>query len=78
MNTFCSLLQHYLRILNYKAISGKVFREADLNVMPICTEGFGLTALEATSTGLPVIVSIFIIFNILQTKFMVSIDTVAT
>ena len=37
----------------------KVFREADLNVMPICTEGFGLTALEATSTGLPVIVSIF-------------------
>ena len=62
MNTFCSLLQHYLRILNYKAISGKVFREADLNVMTICTEGFGLTALEATSTGLPVIVSIFIIF----------------
>ena len=56
----------------------EVFREADLNVMPICTEGFGLTALEATSTGLPVIVSIFIIFNILQTKFMVSIDTVAT
>ena len=56
----------------------KVFREADLNVMPICTEGFSLTALEATSTGLPVIVSIFIIFNILQTKFMVSIDTVAT
>ena len=56
----------------------KMFREADLNVMPICTEGFGLTALEATSTGLPVIVSIFIIFNILQTKFMVSIDTVAT
>ena len=56
----------------------KVFRETDLNVMPICTEGFGLTALEATSTGLPVIVSIFIIFNILQTKFMVLIDTVAT
>ena len=56
----------------------KVFREAALNVMPICSEGFGLTALEATSTGLPVIVSIFIIFNILQTKFMVSIDTVAT
>ena len=56
----------------------KVFPEADLNVMPICIEGFGLTALEATSTGLPMIVSIFIIFNILQTKFMVSIDTVAT
>ena len=44
-----------------------MFRETDLNVMPIYTEGFGLTALEATSAGLPMIVSIFIILNTLQT-----------
>ena len=33
------------------------FREADLVIMPSRTEGFGLTALEALSAGLPVLVS---------------------
>ena len=41
-----------------------MFREADLIVMPTCTEGFGLTALEATSAGIPVNVSSFNISNI--------------
>ena len=41
-----------------------MFREADLIVMPTCTEGFGLTALEATSAGVPVNVSSFNISNI--------------
>ena len=35
----------------------KVFCQADLVVMPSRTEGFGLTGLEALSTGLPVLVS---------------------
>ena len=34
-----------------------MFREADLIVMPTCTEGFGLVALEAISAGFPVLVS---------------------
>lgn len=41
-----------------------MFREADLIVMPTCTEGFGLAALEATSAGIPVNVSGFNISNI--------------
>ena len=35
----------------------KVLCEADLAVMPSRTEGFGLTALEALSAGLPILVS---------------------
>ena len=35
----------------------KLFCEADLMIMPPRTEGFGLTALEALSAGLPVLVS---------------------
>ena len=35
----------------------KLFCEVDLAVMPSRTEGFGLTALEALSAGLPVLVS---------------------
>ena len=35
----------------------KQFSEADLAIMPSRTEGFGLTALEAISAGLPVLVS---------------------
>ena len=34
-----------------------VFQETDLAIMPSRTEGFGLTALEALSAGLPVLVS---------------------
>ena len=41
-----------------------MFREADLIVMPTCTEGFGLAALEATSASIPVNVSSFNISNI--------------
>ena len=35
----------------------KMFRQADLIVMPSRTEGFGLVALEAISAGVPVLVS---------------------
>ena len=35
----------------------EVLREADLAIMPSRTEGFGLTALEALSAGLPILVS---------------------
>lgn len=35
----------------------KMFREADLVVMPSRSEGFGLVALEAISAGVPVLVS---------------------
>ena len=35
----------------------KLFCEADLAIMPSRTEGFGLTALEALSAGLPILVS---------------------
>ncbi|KAL9961138.1 hypothetical protein ACROYT_G030030 [Oculina patagonica] len=35
----------------------KMFREADVIVMPSRTEGFGLVALEAISAGVPVLVS---------------------
>ena len=34
-----------------------MFCEADLIVIPTCTEGFGLVALEAISAGFPVLVS---------------------
>jgi len=36
---------------------GDLFLEADLAIMPSRTEGFGLTALEALSAGLPILVS---------------------
>ncbi|XP_068687970.1 uncharacterized protein [Montipora foliosa] len=36
---------------------GKLFCEVDLCIMPSRTEGFGLTALEALSAGLPILVS---------------------
>ena len=35
----------------------RLFREVDLVIMPSGTEGFGLTALEALSAGVPVLVS---------------------
>ena len=35
----------------------KLFYEVDLVIMPSRTEGFGLTALEAMSAGLPILVS---------------------
>ena len=35
----------------------KLFCEVDLCIMPSRTEGFGLTALEALSAGLPILVS---------------------
>ena len=35
---------------------GRLFCEADLAIMPSRTEGFGLTALEALSAGLPILV----------------------
>ena len=35
----------------------EVLREADLAIMPFRTEGFGLTALEALSADLPIVVS---------------------
>ncbi|XP_078382491.1 uncharacterized protein LOC144665187 isoform X1 [Oculina patagonica] len=41
---------------DYKEIK-KMFREADVIVMPSRTEGFGLVALEAISAGVPVLVS---------------------
>ena len=36
---------------------GNLFLEADLAIIPSRTEGFGLTALEALSAGLPILVS---------------------
>ena len=49
------------RFNNRNRDSGKklleLFREADLTIMPSRTEGFGLTALQALSAGLPVLVS---------------------
>ena len=35
----------------------KMFREADLMMMPFHTEDFGLVAMEAISAGIPVIVN---------------------
>ena len=35
----------------------ELFSEVDLAIMPSRTEGFGITALEALSAGLPVLVS---------------------
>ena len=35
----------------------ELFCEVDLAIMPSRTEGFGLTALEALSAGLPILVS---------------------
>ncbi|CAH3041529.1 unnamed protein product [Pocillopora meandrina] len=35
----------------------KMFREADLMMMPFCTEDFGLVAMEAISADIPVIVN---------------------
>ena len=40
-----------------REILAKLFCEVDLAIMPSRTEGFGLTALEAFSAGLPVLVS---------------------
>lgn len=44
-------------ILRNKQDLRKLFCQADLALMPSRTEGFGLTALEALSAGLPVLVS---------------------
>lgn len=40
-----------------REILGKLFSRNDLVIMPSRTEGFGLTALEALSAGLPILVS---------------------
>ena len=40
-----------------KELLKELFCEADLAIMPSRTEGFGLTALEALSAGLPILVS---------------------
>lgn len=40
-----------------RVMLAKMFLEADLAIMPSRTEGFGLTALEALSAGLPILVS---------------------
>ena len=48
--TVCSFKERRDQLAN-------LFREVDLAIMPSRTEGFGLTALEALSAGLPVLVS---------------------
>ena len=40
-----------------REVLAKLFCEVDLSIMPSRTEGFGLTALEALSAGLPILVS---------------------
>lgn len=47
VNKFCENREHL----------GKVFSRNDLVIMPSRTDGFGLTALEALSAGLPILVS---------------------
>ena len=59
------LLQHGIppsqltvrRFMESREELAKLFCEVDLAIMPSRTEGFGLTALEALSAGLPVLVS---------------------
>ena len=45
------------RFMESREELAKLFCEVDLAIMPSRTEGFGLTALEALSAGLPVLVS---------------------
>ena len=45
------------RFIQMKERLKKLFCEVDLVIMPSRTEGFGLTALEALSAGLPILVS---------------------
>ena len=45
------------RFIQRKERLKKLFCEVDLVIMPSRTEGFGLTALEALSAGLPILVS---------------------
>ena len=45
------------RFIQRKDMLKKLFCEVDLVIMPSRTEGFGLTALEALSAGLPILVS---------------------
>ena len=45
------------RFIQRKERLKKLFCEVDLAIMPSRTEGFGLTALEALSAGLPILVS---------------------
>ena len=45
------------RFIQRKEELKKLFCEVDLSIMPSRTEGFGLTALEALSAGLPILVS---------------------
>ena len=52
--------EHQLRVKKYlqsKERLKELFCEVDLVIMPSRTEGFGLTALEALSAGLPILVS---------------------
>ena len=52
--------QNQLKVRRFKKSQQKLadtFREADLVIMPSRSEGFGLTALEALSAGLPILVS---------------------
>ncbi|PFX32397.1 D-inositol 3-phosphate glycosyltransferase [Stylophora pistillata] len=52
----CRLQQKYSRSLPKDELKG-MFHESDLVAIPSCTEGFGLVALEAISSGVPVLVS---------------------
>ena len=54
-----SIARNQLTIRGYRSRveMRKMFREADLIVMPSRSEGFGLVALEAISAGVPVLVS---------------------
>ena len=45
------------RFNDSREVLAKLFCEVDLAIMPSRTEGFGLTALEALSAGLPILVS---------------------
>ena len=56
----CDLPANRLRVRSYvesRESLKRLFCEVDLVLMPSRTEGFGLTALEALSAGLPVLVS---------------------
>lgn len=56
----CDITPHQLRVRTFvesRESLKQLFPEADLVIMPSRSDGFGLTALEALSAGLPVLVS---------------------
>ena len=55
----CGISPSQLTVRGFKSRKelGHLFREVDLAIIPSRTEGFGLTALEALSAGLPFLVS---------------------